>query len=83
MGLQAYIKHENHTPIGAFKIRGGLNIMARLAHQGIPGVITATRGNHGQSIAMAARLHNIPAHLHVLICIECKKKMLQNKDYLT
>ena len=65
MGLQAYIKHENHTPIGAFKIRGGLNIMAHLAHQGIPGVITATRGNHGQSIAMAARLHNIPATIVV------------------
>ncbi|MCZ6872224.1 MAG: threonine dehydratase [bacterium] len=65
MGLQAYIKHENHTPIGAFKIRGGLNIMAHLAHQGILGVITATRGNHGQSIAMAARLHNIPATIVV------------------
>lgn len=65
MGLQAYIKHENHTPIGAFKIRGGLNIMAHLAHQGIPGVITATRGNHGQSIAMAARLHHIPATIVV------------------
>lgn len=65
MGLQAYIKHENHTPIGAFKIRGGLNIMAYLAHQGIPGVITATRGNHGQSIAMAARLHDLPATIVV------------------
>jgi threonine dehydratase len=65
MGLQAYIKHENHTPIGAFKIRGGLNLMAHLARQGVPGVITATRGNHGQSVAMAARLHNIPATIVV------------------
>lgn len=65
MDLQAYIKHENHTPIGAFKIRGGLNIMAHLARQGIPGVITATRGNHGQSIAMAARLHDLPATIVV------------------
>lgn len=61
MGLQAYIKHENHTPIGAFKIRGGLNLMAQLAQQGIPGVITVTRGNHGQSIALAAQLYGIPA----------------------
>jgi threonine dehydratase len=61
MGLQAYIKHENHTPIGAFKIRGGLNLMAHLARQGVPGVVTATRGNHGQSVAMAAHLHSIPA----------------------
>ncbi len=61
MGLQAYVKHENHTPIGAFKIRGGLNLMAYLARQHVPGVITATRGNHGQSIALAARLHGIPA----------------------
>lgn len=65
MGVQAYIKHENHTPIGAFKIRGGLNLMAYLARQGIPGVITATRGNHGQSVAMAAHLHNIPATIVV------------------
>lgn len=61
MGLQAYIKHENHTPIGAFKIRGGLNLMAQLAQQGIPGVITVTRGNHGQSVALAAQLYGIPA----------------------
>jgi threonine dehydratase len=65
MGLQAYIKHENHTPIGAFKIRGGLTLMAHLARQGVPGVITATRGNHGQSVTMAARLHGIPATIVV------------------
>jgi threonine dehydratase len=61
MGFQAYVKHENHTPIGAFKIRGGLNLMDHLARQGVPGVITATRGNHGQSVALAARLHGLPA----------------------
>src|SRR5713226_4143297 len=61
MGFQAYVKHENHTPIGAFKIRGGLNLMAHLARQGVPGVITATRGNHGQSVALAARFYHIPA----------------------
>jgi threonine dehydratase len=65
LGLQAYVKHENHTPIGAFKIRGGLNIMAHLARQGVPGVITATRGNHGQSVALAARAYGIPATIVV------------------
>ena len=65
MGVQAYIKHENHTPIGAFKIRGGLNLMAQLAQEGVPGVITATRGNHGQSVALAARLHEVPATIVV------------------
>jgi threonine dehydratase len=65
LGVQAYIKHENHTPIGAFKIRGGLNLMAHLARQRVPGVITATRGNHGQSVALAAHLHDIPATIVV------------------
>ena len=65
MGVQAYIKHENHTPIGAFKIRGGLNLMAQLAQEGVPGVITATRGNHGQSVALAARSHGVPATIVV------------------
>jgi len=55
-GADVWVKHENHTPVGAFKIRGGLNFMTRLS-RGQPqcaGVITATRGNHGQSIALAA-----------------------------
>jgi len=55
-GAEVWVKHENQTPIGAFKIRGGLNYMTRLkaAEPGCPGVITATRGNHGQSVALAA-----------------------------
>ncbi len=55
-GARVIVKHENHTPIGAFKIRGGLNYMKRLqdAEPNCPGVITATRGNHGQSVARAA-----------------------------
>jgi threonine dehydratase len=61
-GARVFLKHENHLPTGAFKIRGGLNFMhhfaaARTHH----GVITATRGNHGQSIALAGRTHSIPA----------------------
>ena len=55
-GFNAYIKHENHLPTGSFKIRGGLNFMNQLpAKQRQRGVITATRGNHGQSIACAGR----------------------------
>jgi threonine dehydratase len=55
-GCEVWIKHENHTPIGAFKIRGGIVYLDRLmrAEPGVKGVVTATRGNHGQSIALAA-----------------------------
>jgi threonine dehydratase len=55
-GAEVWVKHENHTPIGSFKIRGGLNFMARLkaGRPDCSGVITATRGNHGQSVALAA-----------------------------
>ena len=58
-GFEAWVKHENHTPIGAFKVRGGLVYMDELTRSGRPvaGVISATRGNHGQSIALAARLN--------------------------
>jgi len=62
-----WVKHENHTPTGAFKVRGGLVHLARLARDepGLPGVVSATRGNHGQSIALAAGLHGIPATIVV------------------
>ena len=54
-GCQVWVKHENHTPIGAFKVRGGLVFMDDLRRHGtVDGVIAATRGNHGQSIAFAA-----------------------------
>jgi threonine dehydratase len=55
-GTEVIVKHENHTPIGAFKIRGGLNYIQQLkdSEPDCPGVITATRGNHGQSVARAA-----------------------------
>jgi threonine dehydratase len=56
-GAEVWVKHENHTPIGAFKIRGGLAYLAALRERepGLRGVIAATRGNHGQSVALAAR----------------------------
>jgi len=56
IGTEVWVKHENHTPVGAFKVRGGLNFMTRLKQDqpDCSGVITATRGNHGQSVALAA-----------------------------
>jgi len=60
-GTEVWVKHENHTPTGAFKVRGGLNLIAQLAAR-TPrptGVISATRGNHGQSLAFAARRHGM------------------------
>jgi threonine dehydratase len=56
-GSRVIVKHENHTPVGAFKVRGGLVYMDRLVRDrpGVPGVVSATRGNHGQSLAFAGR----------------------------
>ena len=61
-GAEVIVKHENHTPIGAFKIRGGLVYVDALMRVGPPpqGLVTATRGNHGQSIALAAARHGLP-----------------------
>ena len=57
LGLELWVKHENHTPVGAFKIRGGLVYLDELLriNPQVPGIIAATTGNHGQSIAYAAR----------------------------
>ena len=64
-GLTIYVKHENHNPTGAFKVRGGLNLVARLTGDERRGVITATTGNHGQSIAMACRQEGVPCTIVV------------------
>jgi len=66
-GAEVWVKHENHTPAGAFKIRGGLVYFDALAHGAgaVRGVVAATRGNHGQSIGFAARQYGIPAALVV------------------
>jgi threonine dehydratase len=63
LGCELWLKHENHTPVGAFKIRGGLVYMDDLkrAEPGVRGVIAATTGNHGQSIAFAAKLNGLRA----------------------
>ena len=67
VGVEVWVKHENHTPVGAFKIRGGLTYMAALqAGKHMPkGFIAATRGNHGQSIAFAAGQHRLPTTIVV------------------
>ena len=66
-GAEVWVKHENHTPIGAFKVRGGVVYLAELrrAEPNATGVISATRGNHGQSLAFAARRLGLSATLVV------------------
>ncbi len=61
VGAEVWVKHENHTPTGAFKVRGGLVLIDRLKRSDpkLPGVISATRGNHGQSLAYAGRRHGV------------------------
>jgi Threonine dehydratase len=63
VGTTVWVKHENHTPTGAFKVRGGLVYLEELCRTGAKpdGVISATRGNHGQSVGFAARRYGIPA----------------------
>jgi threonine dehydratase len=65
-GTETWVKHENHLPVGVFKLRGGVNLMSRLSpEERKRGVITASTGNHGQSIAYAAQLFQVPA----VICV--------------
>ena len=66
LGTTVWAKHENHTPIGAFKARGGLVYLDQLVTSGFAGeLVTATRGNHGQSIPFAARQFSLPVHVYV------------------
>jgi threonine dehydratase len=64
-GLDILVKHENHNPTGAFKVRGGLNLIARLTPHERRGVVTASTGNHGQSIAMACQAEGVPCTVAV------------------
>src|SRR5215213_1865716 len=65
LGTEVWVKHENHTPTGAFKVRGGLVYVDRLVRERphVSGLVSATRGNHGQSVALAG----VAAGLHVTI----------------
>src|SRR6476646_8431050 len=67
LGATAIVKHENHTPIGAFKVRGGLVYVDRLARERphTVGVTSATRANHGQSLAFAASRYRMPVTIFV------------------
>jgi threonine dehydratase len=67
LGATVIVKHENHTPTGAFKVRGGLVYLERLRRErpGTAGIISATTGNHGQSLAFAASRYGVPATIYV------------------
>jgi threonine dehydratase len=67
VGTEIWVKHENHTPTGAFKVRGGLIHLERLAREKLAphGIVSATRGNHGQSLAYAGRRFNVPVTILV------------------
>ena len=66
VGTQVWVKHENHQPVGAFKVRGGLNLAANLTEaEREAGLFTASTGNHGQSIAFSARAYGIKATIAV------------------
>ena len=67
LGATVMVKHENHTPIGAFKVRGGLVYLDRLKRERphIAGLISATRGNHGQSLAFAGSRYRVPVTIYV------------------
>jgi threonine dehydratase len=64
-GLDVLVKHENHNPTGAFKVRGGANLIASLPPEERRGVVTATTGNHGQSIALACEREGVPCTIVV------------------
>ncbi|MGD2201737.1 MAG: threonine/serine dehydratase [Candidatus Bathyarchaeota archaeon] len=67
LGFKAYVKHENYQPTGAFKIRGGINLISQLnPEERERGVITASTGNHGQSIALASKIFGVRA----IICVQ-------------
>jgi len=67
LGAPVVVKHENHTPTGAFKVRGGLVYVDRLRRErpAVAGLISATRGNHGQSLAFAGSRHGVPVTILV------------------
>jgi threonine dehydratase len=81
LGTSVVVKHENHTPIGAFKVRGGLVYLDRLKRKqpNTPGIISATRGNHGQSLAFAASRLGVPA----VICVPHGNSVEKNRAMRT
>jgi len=80
LGTEAWIKHENHTPVGAFKLRGALVYVDWLkrTQPELTGIVAATRGNHGQGVAMAARLMS----LHAIIVVPHGNSKEKNRAML-
>ena len=80
-GLNVFVKHENHTPTGAFKIRGGLTYMTwlRSRYPMSKGVIAATTGNHGQSVALAATINNLSS----IIIVPENNSNIKNKSMIS
>lgn len=65
-GLSIWVKHENHNPTGAFKVRGGLNLVGAMTpEERARGIVTASTGNHGQSIGLASRIHGVACTVFV------------------
>ncbi len=69
-GCNVWVKHENHTPTTAFKVRGGLYLLSQLLKEDsqLPGILSATRGNHGQSLSFAGNKHHVPVTIVVPEC---------------
>jgi threonine dehydratase len=66
LGTATYVKHENYQPVGAFKVRGGVNLISQLGpEERARGVIAASTGNHGQSVAYGAKIFGVPARIVV------------------
>jgi threonine dehydratase len=74
VGAEVWVKHENHQPVGSFKVRGGVNLAAQLTEdERRRGLITASTGNHGQSIAFGARLNGVRA----IVCVPAEANPLK------
>ena len=81
-GCEVWVKHENHGPTGAFKVRGGITFIdwLRRTHPEAPGIITATRGNHGQSQARAAVAAGLRAVVYVPHGNSVEKNAAKGRD---
>ena len=76
-GVEVVVKHENHTPIGAFKVRGGIVYFDRLKRERpqVRAIVTATRGNHGQSVALAGQRFGVP--VTIVVPFQCLPMVAQ------
>ena len=83
-GLSIWVKHENHNPTCAFKVRGGLNLVGALTpDERARGIVTASTGNHGQSIGLASRLHGVACTVFVPVGNNPEKNAAMRADGAT